>query len=93
MDDESKDLFIVCSKICGDYMSWRIVNALLLCEDGLSLRELARRVAVSPKALYIHLARLERDGIIKVVKPHRRAKLISIRDEYRWLRYAVNKIS
>ena len=69
-----------------DNIPWKIINALIREEGGLTLRELARRVGVAPKTLYRHIDRLQRVGVLEVHKPSPRIKLIRLNGRYSWLR-------
>ena len=72
-------------KIFNQDVKFRIIVTLAK-REGVTLRELARNVGISPKTLYKYLSELCDKGIVSVIEASPRIKVYTLSREYEWLR-------
>ena len=63
-----------------------LLKLAMLEQEYISLRGLAREVNMAPKNVKRYLQKLSSLGIVKIEQPHEKILLISLSDEYKWLR-------
>jgi len=83
--DENKSLVYFVDRICREYTPWRIIKALAN-SNGMTLRQLARRVDLAPKTLYVYLSKLENEGIIVSNYLNSRVRMIDLAPKYQWVK-------
>ncbi|ACB39920.1 winged helix-turn-helix domain-containing protein [Pyrobaculum neutrophilum] len=83
--DQCSALINFMARIYGDDVKWRIIMELRR-GYGYTLRELARRVGVTPKSLYKYLDELKQKGIVEIHKAGAQVTIVVLSSQHSWLK-------